>query len=174
MPGWLVVVILLAMVTGAIVIVVVSKTDEKRRSQRLRRFELRDTGERLPLAAPPSEAAPAEPPKEDGTYLFNGVRVNAGTVSKDPRAEIEPDPGFIPEPTEEHKSAPHGRFVNTPDGEMLLTEPPFRLRETLFTKRNGRYAQALLRRLPPWLMICPRVRLDSILTPHQPRRTRPR
>jgi hypothetical protein len=62
----------------------------------------------------------------------------------------------------------HGRFVNTPDGEMLLTEPPFKLRDTVFSRRNGRYAQALLRRLPPWLMICPRVRLDSILTPTSP------
>src|SRR5690349_7275559 len=116
MPGWLVLVILLAMVVGAIVIVVVSKTDERRRAERRRRFELRDTGERLPLAAPTQPAPPAEP-KDDGSYLFNGVRVQPGPIATDPRGEIEPDPEFSSEAMEEQKAPAQGRFVNTPDGE---------------------------------------------------------
>jgi hypothetical protein len=61
-----------------------------------------------------------------------------------------------------------GRLVNTPDGEMILTTPPFALRGPLFPGRSGRFVNMLMRRVPAWVAVCPKVRLDALLTPTRP------
>ena len=61
-----------------------------------------------------------------------------------------------------------GRMVSTPDGEMILTTPPFALRNAIFSNRSGRFVNMLARRAPAWVMVCPRVRLDALLTPTKP------
>lgn len=59
-------------------------------------------------------------------------------------------------------------MVLTPDGEMIITTPPFRLRETILSPREAAYAAAISRRLPRGLVLCPKVRLESLLTPTPP------
>src|SRR5438876_6260328 len=162
MPGWLILLILVAMLAGAVVVLAERRTDQKRRAERRRRFELRDTGERVPLA-PPKEPTARRDLAEVTAFIASDPAA-LSRRSANGEAGVDPDPAVMPV-VPRSTIVPRGRFVHTPDGEMLLTEPPFTLRETVFTKRNGRYAQALLRRLPPWLMICPKVRLDSMLTP---------
>jgi hypothetical protein len=51
---------------------------------------------------------------------------------------------------------------------MILTTPPFALRESLFGNKVGRFINALNRRIPAWVIVCPRVRLDSLVTPTPP------
>lgn len=166
MSGWTVLIILVLMVVVSVIIIVVTKREETRREQRRQRFELMDTGQRLPLA----EDRPPPPPGPIGEI--------AGFVA----TEAPPAPSTLSanviETREEklveeilHGKAepvPQGRFVQSADGEVLLTTPPFRKREAIFSKRHGRYALALARRLPPWLVICPKVRLDTLVSPTSP------
>lgn len=60
------------------------------------------------------------------------------------------------------------RLVQGLDGDMLLTSPPFVLRPSVLGARLGRYVNRLSRRLPPWVVVCPRVRLDSIVVSTNP------
>lgn len=129
----------------AVAVAVRSKSaDKKAVEDRRRRFAIQDTGERVPLA-PERQQTAAVPVTDEGSLPIPAARA-------------------IP-------SAPpavSGRIVHTPDGEMMLTTPPFVLREALFTSRTGRFVNHLSRRVPAWVMICPRVRLDSLLTPTKP------
>ncbi len=170
MTGWMILAFLVLMAIASVVVVVVTRTDERKRQERRRRFELTDTGERIPLAPPLPEPTDQPASEEVAAFLASGplVPVGPGDNLAGTRTEIEPDPEVIPLVPEAEGRSPLGRFVHTPDGEMLLTTPPFRLRETIMSRRNGRYTLALLRRLPPWLVISPKVRLDSILTPTTP------
>lgn len=111
---------------------------------RRRRFAIQDTGERVGLAPERPQALPVAP-IDDG-----------------------PPPVPIPRPIRIPPPAVEGRIVHTPDGEMMLTTPPFALREALFTSRLGRFVNLLSRRVPAWVMLCPRVRLDSLLVPTKP------
>jgi hypothetical protein len=61
-----------------------------------------------------------------------------------------------------------GRMVQTPDGEMILTTPPFALRNAIFGRSVGRFVNALYRRVPAWVIVCPRVRLDTLVVPTPP------
>lgn len=61
-----------------------------------------------------------------------------------------------------------GRLVHTPDGEMILTRPPFALKGNVFSSRVGGYVNGLSRRLPAWVVACPRIRMDSLVTPTPP------
>lgn len=161
MSGWLVILILAVMLVVSVVIVVVTRRDDARRAARERRFEIRDTGQRIPLAAdrPPAPATSpvaeiAPPPARPSPERTPDAEAAAlATVT-----EAE-DEGMLP---------PRGRLVRSADGEMLLTDPPFKRRGTIFTKRHGKYALGLIRRLPPWLVICPRVRLDTLVSPTSP------
>ncbi len=63
---------------------------------------------------------------------------------------------------------PGARFVNTPDGEAMITAPPFRARPALFSRRHAAYAHLLLDRLPPWVVLCPKARMDAIVAPTPP------
>jgi hypothetical protein len=159
--GWLMLVLVLAMAAGAVIIVLVGRKDEQRREERRRRFELKETGERIPLVPEKPASPPGAAPAITEIPLPPPVKQVAEPAQ--PRPEIEPGPGAEP-------TAPviTGRIVQTPDGEALLTTPPFKLRPSIFSLRSGRYALALLRRLPPWLVVAPRVRLDTVLIPTSP------
>jgi len=60
------------------------------------------------------------------------------------------------------------RTVQTPDGPMVLTTPPFRLRKSIMNYRERAYARAVSVMLPSGYVMCPQVRLESILTPMHP------
>lgn len=60
------------------------------------------------------------------------------------------------------------RKVMTPDGPMVLTTPPFRLRKSIMNYRERAYARAVSVMLPSGFVMCPQVRLESILTPMHP------
>ncbi len=60
------------------------------------------------------------------------------------------------------------RKVMTPDGPMVLTTPPFRLKKSLMNYRERAYARAMSVMLPTGFVMCPQVRLESLLTPRHP------
>ncbi len=116
----------------------------RQRDARRRRYVLNESGERLPMAE--------------------------GDSASDPPKAVQELPS-IPPTSVPHVSRPvptGGRMVTTPDGEMILTTPPFALREAVFSSRTGRFVNAVTRRLPPWIIVCPKVRLDALLTPTKP------
>lgn len=78
----------------------------------------------------------------------------AGTVLRDPNAST--------------LFAHESRMVQGVDGDMLLTRPPFVLRHSIVGVRLGRYLDRLSRRLQPWVVVCPRVRLDAIVAATNP------
>ncbi len=60
------------------------------------------------------------------------------------------------------------RLVRTPDGEMVLTAPPFQLRRSIVTAETGELLHRVAERLPAGLVLCPRVRLESLVEPQNP------
>ena len=139
--------IILGVLFAATVVVLALRgktADQRAVEDRRRRFAIQDTGERVPLAPERPQTTP--------------VSISDDGALPPPVAR----PGFGSAP------AVQGRVVHTPDGEMILTTPPFALREMLFTSRSGRFVNLLSRRVPAWVMLCPRVRLDSLLTPTKP------
>jgi len=118
--------------------------EQKTAQERRRRFAIQDTCERVPLAP---ERAPSAP---------MALSDEGGLAAPAPR------------PSAVRAASVQGRIVHTPEGEMILTTPPFALREVLFTAKSGRFVNLLSRRVPSWIMLCPRVRLDSLLTPTKP------
>lgn len=175
MPGWLIITIIAGMLLGSVVIVWVSRTEDRRRENRRRRFELEETTERVPLVTDQGQRASRQQARED-TAIFIGPELiaqpprNIGESPEDPRGGIEPDPDIasLLGDTRGEQTGSLGRLVKTPDGEAILTNPPFRLRSAVFSKRHGRYAASVMRRLPPWLVLMPRVRLDTLVTPTSP------
>jgi hypothetical protein len=142
--------ILCVIVVSAVAMVVVrkQKADREATEATRRRFTIPATGERIPLA--PERAEEGAP------------------------AGVEELPGFMPEPpaplvTETPAPPAAGRLVNTPDGEMILTTPPFELREAIFRPSVGRFINGLSRRIPAWVIVCPRVRLDTLVIPTKPK-----
>jgi len=118
--------------------------EQREVQERRRRFLLRDTGERVAL----TDQQPAQ-------------------WMPQPEAELRPSPA--PERVEAARPAKvSGRIVQTPEGEAIITTPPFALRDSIFTSKTGRFINALTRRVPPWVIVFPKVRLDSILTPTRP------
>lgn len=61
------------------------------------------------------------------------------------------------------------RTVLTPDGPMVLTTPPFKLRRSIMSARERDYARAVAVRMPSGFVVCPQVRLDALLTPTSPK-----
>ncbi|MBC7772018.1 MAG: DUF2726 domain-containing protein [Pyrinomonadaceae bacterium] len=176
MPVWVIVVIIAAMLLGSVVIVWVSGTEDRRRESRRKRFEIEDSTERVPLVTDEAQRAKRRENLED-TATFLGASQTApvphqrtGFDSGDPRGGLEPDPDVsnLLGDTAGEKTGSLGRLVNTPDGETILTNPPFRLRGAVFSKRHGKYTVSMMRRLPPWLVLMPRVRLDTLVTPTSP------
>ncbi|HMN39917.1 MAG TPA: DUF2726 domain-containing protein [Phycisphaerales bacterium] len=122
--------------------------------ERRKRYALKETSERIPIAT--ERAAPVlAPPIEE---IAPPVRVPASGPPTFPEREGEP-PRHTPVT---------GRMVNTPDGEMILTTPPFTLRESIFGHSVGRFVNALYRRVPAWVILCPRVRMDTLVVPTPP------
>lgn len=158
MSGWLVLLVLGFMAVLSVIIVVVTKRDETRREAQRRRFSIPVTSERVPLATESRPATAVKPIEE---------------IAAPPEPEES-----VPSPPASNRLAvdderamplrPSGRFVESVDGEMLLTTPPFKRRDSIFSKRHGKYALSLIRRLPPWLTVCPKVRLDTIVAPTAP------
>lgn len=66
-------------------------------------------------------------------------------------------------------STPGARLVMTPDGPMLLTRAPFRLKRSVMSHRERQFARALAVKLPSGYVACPQVRLDGLVTPMNPR-----
>lgn len=64
---------------------------------------------------------------------------------------------------------PGARVVVTPDGPMLLTRAPFRLKKSLMSHRERQFARALAVKLPSGYVACPQVRLDGLVLPVNPR-----
>lgn len=63
---------------------------------------------------------------------------------------------------------PRSRRVMTPNGPMELTAPPFTLKSSIMTSRERWYARAISVRLPSGFVVCPKVRLESLLNPTPP------
>ncbi|HVU62890.1 MAG TPA: DUF2726 domain-containing protein [Phycisphaerales bacterium] len=148
---WALALLAVAMLIAVAMAVVRKQRIEREASEeRRRRFSIPATGERIPLAP----EKPAQPPV----------------------AIAEINPPLMPERVEPPGPAgaaagapPMGRLVNTPDGEMILTTPPFKLREAIFRPAVGRFVNGLSRRLPAWVIVCPRVRLDTLIVPTKPK-----
>jgi hypothetical protein len=175
MPGWLIIAIIAALLVGSVVIVWVSGTEDRRRESRRKRFEIQDSSERVPLVTEEEHARRRQNREDTAIFLGPELVVPDSTrgvpdSSDDPRGGIEPDPDvstLLNDPSGE-KTGSLGRLVNTPDGEAILTNPPFKLRGAVFSKRHGKYTASMMRRLPPWLVLMPRVRLDTLVTPTSP------
>lgn len=60
------------------------------------------------------------------------------------------------------------RRVMTPNGPMELTAPPFKLRNSIMSWRERAYARAITARMPSGYVLCPQLRLDSLLVPVKP------
>jgi hypothetical protein len=163
MSAWLVLLILGLMAVVSVIIVIVTRRDESIREKQRERFELRDTGERVPLVDSTAPPPPAPKPIGEIATFISSDAPETTTVG-----ETREDKALTAITEGENLEPPSGRFVKTPDGESLLTSPPFRRRESIFSKRHGRYALWLTRRLPPWLVVCPKVRLDTLVLPTSP------
>lgn len=70
--------------------------------------------------------------------------------------------------TQRPEPAPNGSVVETPDGPMVLTPPPFVLRPSLMSTRERAYARAIALKLPSGYVVCPQVRLDALVIPVKP------
>jgi hypothetical protein len=151
---------------GAVIVAVVGRPSKARAAERRRRYAL-DAPEqgRIPLA-PPRTPQPAAPPDEADVVGF--------TPKPAPSARLfdaRPEAGFPGGPERDDEppaAAVTGRLVMTPDGEEIITTPPFALRPQMLGRRLGRYCNGLSRRLPAWVVACPRVRLESLVTPTPP------
>ena len=160
----------IALIAVAIVLAVAAVVARKRsivqreRWDRQSRYRIEDTDERIPLAEPrDSSASAAEIPK---VTLVTEPR-RAPTLLESLRASEQPNkPASAPSTS----PAPPvlGRIVDTPDGEIVLTTPPFTLRDAVLMPRAGRFFNRLSRRVPAWVVCCPKVRLEALLTPTAP------
>ena len=156
MAAWILGIIGVAVFAAAIYAIATSGPKARAREERRRRFYLEETGERIDLAGEP-EGTPSLPP-------IGEVAPSHEMPSRG--AEAAPAVVETQDPRPSRKAL--GRLVMTPDGEAILTTPPFELREAIFTHKSGRYVSALYRRVPPWVVVCPKVRLDALLTPTAP------
>ncbi|MBC7833958.1 MAG: DUF2726 domain-containing protein [Phycisphaerales bacterium] len=114
------------------------------------RYELPETEERLALAeqAPAAELPLTESlsPSSDLSFQFENPLTGVDEIV----------------------AVPSGRFVITPDGEAFLSAPPFALRENVLTAHQGRVAAAIQAALPRGFVVCPKVRLEGLVTPTSP------
>lgn len=69
---------------------------------------------------------------------------------------------------EESKGTDWPRRVMTPNGPMDLTPPPFKLRGSIMSWRERAYARAITARMPSGYVLCPQLRLDTLLVPVKP------
>lgn len=141
----------LIIITGLVVLILFAllvhrhQQREQERSQVRRRYALKETTERMALIDTGEEVG------------LRSQTLRERLVAQDAaeRASSEPDIASGP--------LVPARMVRTIDGDMLLTEPPFELRASIMSSRSGKYVNRLTRRLPPWIVVCPRVRMDSLV-----------
>jgi hypothetical protein len=154
-------------------IAIARRPDAKKAEERRKRFVINETEQRLPLAG---EKVPEPAPSQE---LFEPVEFTEGTIYT-PRDKAV-DRGWVdsqrgPEEMSAEaqlnngstKPGVTGRVVRTAEGEAIITEPPFAARGPLFTYAQGRFVNLLVRRLPVWVIVMPRVRLDALCTPTKP------
>lgn len=159
--------ILIVAIIATIAFAVVSRPEKKRSSDVRKRYAI-DPREGVPI--PLAEERPHAPPAEleNGTLIFADDRTAPRTVTSNWLGDmVRPDESAsaIASPD---LPAVGGRIVQTPDGETVITTPPFALRPQMLSNRLGRYTNAINKRLPAWMMACPRVRLESLVTPTPP------
>jgi hypothetical protein len=166
--AWVLGILVVAIIVA--VVYALTQRPEKAKSAELRRRYALDTSEavQIPLVEerPPAPVTPIA--ETNGTFIFADERTTERTVTSNwlgdlVRDESAAGPMFAPE-----RPAVGGRIVQTPDGETVITTPPFALRPQMLSNRLGRYANGLGKRLPAWLIACPRVRLESLVTPTPP------
>lgn len=156
--------VILLLIMAAIVAAVVLRPAKSKAADHRRRFALDDAGQpRIPLAPERADPPPVSipdflPPPEPAAPRANRL-IDRALDSASPASIDEPAPD---------SPAIGGRIVDTPDGEIIITSPPFALRPQLFNRRLGRYYNGLTRRLPIWVVACPRMRLDALVTPTAP------
>lgn len=129
---------------------------------------------RIPLAAD-APSSPSSAMADTATPIFLGPRTPRDVpepVVSDPLAE---QAAFL-SPLDESPSAIYdesplpapARLVLTPDGEMVLTAPPFTLRQSILPAPAAALLHAIAGRLPTGFILCPRVRLESLVEPTSP------
>ncbi len=162
----------LLVAAGVAVAVVMNRKAARERAERLRRYSIPDSTQRIPLAPPAPPRAPVPAPEEMIAFGVDPTETpEAGTPIFDASLATEALRGATltdEEPSLDVEPAVEGRMVMTPDGEMIVTTPPFKLRETLLGRRETAYAKAIGRKLPQGVVLCPKVRLESLLTPTPP------
>jgi hypothetical protein len=132
--------------------------DERRRA---RQAILGDLG-RLPMREhqPREVVRPTEELTESGAFAAEGQPESR--PSNWSSAELA---WLLATPAEQ---VPGARTVETPDGKLTLTPPPFRLRKSVMSHRERAYARALASLIPSGFVMCPQVRLDALLAPTAP------
>ncbi|MGD9691832.1 MAG: DUF2726 domain-containing protein [Phycisphaerales bacterium] len=117
-------------------------------------IQIEDTmGARVPLREEPSFARPLNDVGSSGD--------DSGWWQVDNKSSGVSDPN--------EGTTPGARVVMTPDGPMLLTRAPFRLKRSVMTHRERQFARALAVKLPSGYVACPQVRLDGLVSPVNPR-----
>lgn len=157
---------------GIGVFFMLSRRAAKERAERRRRYAIPETTQRIPMAPPPAQRTP-DPEIEELVAFGADVTTTPGNgtpIFEDSLATrvLRGEQLGADEPSLDVAPVVEGRMVLTPDGEMILTTPPFRLRETLLGRRETAYAKAIGRKLPQGVVLCPKVRLESLLTPTPP------
>ena len=162
----------LLVAAGVALTVVINRRSAKQRAERLRRYAIPDSTQRIPLAPPPPPRSPEPVPDEMVAFSAESTGTSeAGTPIFDESLATETLRGAVltdEEPSLDVPPAVEGRMVMTPAGEMIVTTPPFRRRESLLGRRETAYAKAIGRKLPRGVVLCPKVRLESLLVPTPP------
>lgn len=156
--------ILLAATVITLVLAFVRRPEKSRSAELRKRYAIDEASAlRIPLAEPqdktPSPSPLAEIPA-DGSG--GSSRTGVSNWLADRAREAAP---LDPRPP---KSGVGGTIVTTPEGETVVTTPPFALRHQVLSSRLGRFVNGLGKRLPAWMVACPRVRLEALVIPTPP------
>lgn len=157
--------ILLVLIVAALVYGFSGSARREKSDALRRRYAIDETNApRIPLAA---EAPPPPPPVPDFDSIpfTDGEPGPARTVSSNWLGDLARDQ---PPATPATNGVIGGRIVQTADGESIITTPPFALRPQMASNRLGRFVNGLSKRLPAWIIACPRVRLEALVTPTPP------
>lgn len=124
-------------------------------------------GARIPLAPEPGTgtpifASPPAPEEKVAEPVVSGPLFEQAVFLSpldDPPSSSGLDDAMLPAPA---------RLVMTPDGEMVLTAPPFTLRNSILPAPAAALLQSIAGKLPAGTILCPRVRLESLVEPTSP------
>lgn len=138
------------------------------------RLAQRDQGVTLDAASIDEIAASAGPRASSGDSKYASEYRRRIEIADSGSASIPLVPPSAPQLAGAQLGVPEGgpfpgaRFVKTPDGEAMITKPPFRARGSLFSRKHAAYAHLLLTKLPAWVVLCPKTRMDAIVSPTPP------